>query len=323
MAYSITGEVYRKIAERKFAATPFISRPDTSLARSPFSLRHIEHARFTNFGIVRLKADVEQDIAIKDVTDKEHVSLHFQLHGDSKASFRGIDEEQPLMAGEYNMYYAEDFRSDLLFKAKKGFEYLAVILRTEYLLSLLEQAGSPVKQLEERLQARRPFALADKAMPISPGMNKVLYSVMNNPVADDLSALYYGGKIAEIVALQLSQYNGGAGGNQAVTNGKQLEEVHAFILDNYLSIHSLDDLANNFTLSPNQLKQGLKAKYGTTLYELVHRQRMLHAAHLLQHSDMNVNQVALETGYANAANFIQAFKKVFHTTPKKMKSGKA
>lgn len=319
MAYTIRGSEYKQVAGRQFAAGKGLNIAENKGQTLPFVQHAVQHIRSGNFNIVHMKADFQQDVQVLNAQDIGHVSLHFQLNGNSQASFKGIKGAHPLQSGEYNMYYANEFDTNLYFKAQKNYEYLAVTLKKEYLQRLLQQYGHPVKQLEKLLHADAPFALTDKPMPLSQELNLALYALTHTPIADNLSEMFIDAKISEIIALQLSQYTGATAAAHPPAY-KQLEEVYHFIQQHFLTIHSLEELARQFPLSETQIKNGLKTQYNTTLYALVHRKRMLYAAELLKNTSMNVNEIAWEIGYSNATNFIQAFRKTFHTTPKQLKT---
>lgn len=319
MPYMIDGRTYKEIAERKFSADHSLNRFENQEYAIPHVKHAVQHTYSRNFGIIQFKADFDKDIRISNVRDKGHISLHFQRKGQSKAKFRDIKNEQPMAAGEYNMFFAEAYQSDLYFNRQTDFEYLAITFQTDYFLSVLENAGAPLPRLEASLRTGATFALSDKAMPTGPELNAALYSLLHSPVADSLSEMFINSKISEIIALQLSRFIGIAPARSVVLPNKALEEVYRFIDLNFLTIHSLADAVHNFPVTEHQLKQGLRQRYNTTLYEMLHRKRMLYAMQLLKETNMNVNEVAMETGYSNATNFIQAFKRSFGFTPKQAK----
>lgn len=57
----------------------------------------------------------------------------------------------------------------------------------------------------------------------------------------------------------------------------------------------------------------------TTPTNFINEQRLNYAANLLLHSDMDITNVALESGFSNLSYFHHVFKEKFHTTPIKYK----
>jgi AraC-like DNA-binding protein len=104
--------------------------------------------------------------------------------------------------------------------------------------------------------------------------------------------------------------------------GQQLAEIYEYLNTHFLTPHSLEDVAANSRLSEHQIREGFKMKYNTSVYELVHEKRMLHARQLLLDSGLTVDEVAELAGYSTSSNFIQAFKRKFGITPKQMQLGR-
>nr|WP_295923119.1 helix-turn-helix domain-containing protein [uncultured Dyadobacter sp.] len=319
MAYIIDNESYREIAGRKFLAQPSVDIFEHDAPRMPFVNHRVKNIYARNFGIIRFQADFMEDMQIRGMQSDPHVSLHFQLTGFSNAHFRDIPGDHPLRPAEYNIYYSENFDSDIFYNRQKGFEYLAVILKKEHLLQFLQQNGNPAKKPETALEHGRPLALFDRAAPLHAEMQAVLHRMLHAPVADDLSEMYLNGKIIELLALQLHQYR-----EEQTTyrtspgTDRQLAEIHDFLSTHFLTIHSLEDVAKHARLSEHQIREGFRHKYRTSVYELIHEKRMLHARHLLLSSGSTVDEVANAVGYAHGSNFIQAFKRKFGITPKQM-----
>lgn len=151
-------------------------------------------------------------------------------------------------------------------------------------------------------------------------IGQALYRLQHLPVPAPLSELYLSAKVSEIVALQLALYGSPNRYRPQVREGL-MTEITAFIDAHFLEISSSADLTTRFPVTEAQLQAFLKHRFHTGLFGLLHRKRLEYGAQLLRHSGMNVNEVAWKLGYSSAANFIYAFKKVFHTTPKKFQSG--
>lgn len=323
MAYIINNESYREIAGRKFLSQPAVSTYEHDASRIPFVNHRVKNVYTRNFGIIRFQADFLQDMQIRGMKSDPHVSLHFQVKGHSNAHFRDIPGAHPLRPAEYNIYYSENFDSDIFYNRQTGFEYLALILKKEHLLQFLHQNGSPVRQLENALENGRPLALFKKGAPVNTEMHAVLHRILHTPVADDLSEMYLNGKILELLALQLQQYREDHQVTQMHSgNARELAEIYEYLDTHFLTVQSLEDIAGNSRLSEHQIREGFKLKYNTSVYELVHEKRMLHARGLLLDSGLTVDEVAGLVGYSTGSNFIQAFKKKFGVTPKQMQLGR-
>ncbi|NML39151.1 helix-turn-helix transcriptional regulator [Chitinophaga sp. G-6-1-13] len=311
MPYTISGDAYKEIAARRFSDC----RRFDHFEHSTFALPHVRHQVLhsfnQDFGIIQFRADFEQDITVQQVKgDIPHVSLHFQLKGNSCADFKGL-APQPLQAGEFNLYASDNFQSDLHFRAQQGFEYLAITFRQSLLQDVLAQFAVPPRDVNRQLASGATFALSPTAMPTSPEIQLALRSLVHPPVSDNLLPVYHHSKVTEIITLAFSGFRP----EPRPAWQREMQEVYHYILEHYLDVQSLADVARHFTLTEYQIKQQLRLQYDTTLYELVQERKMAHAMQLFLQTDMHVNEVAWLMGYANASNFILAFKRRFGVTP--------
>lgn len=83
-------------------------------------------------------------------------------------------------------------------------------------------------------------------------------------------------------------------------------------LDEGISLRQLAAIAN---LSPYHFARRFHLQYGMPPHRYLVHLRIKHAALLLQTTDLNVTEVALEVGYSNPGNFIRHFRDQFGTTP--------
>ncbi|ACT93391.1 helix-turn-helix transcriptional regulator [Dyadobacter fermentans] len=323
MAYIIDNESYREIAGRKFLTKPSVDTFEHDAPRLPFVNHRVRNTYARNFGIIRFQADFLEDMQIRGMTSDPHISLHFQLKGFSNARFRDIPGDHPLRPAEYDIYYSENFHSDIFYNRQNGFEYLALILKKEHLLQFLQQNGNPASKLAHALESSQPVALFGKGAPVTPEMHSILHRILHPPVAEDLWEMYVNGKILELLGLQLHQHRNEHSPSHADRETtRQLAEVYDYLCSEFLSVDSVEAVAKHSPLSEHQIREGFRREYNTSVYELVHEKRMLHARQLLLDAGMSVEAVAEVAGYTTASNFIQAFKRKFGVTPKQMQLGR-
>lgn len=310
MAYTISGDAYKEIAARRFSGDRRFDQFEHSTAAIPHVRHQVSHAFNQDFGIIQFKADFGQDIKVQKVKDVPHVSLHFQLKGSSCADFKGL-APQPLQAGEFNLYASDNFQSNLHFNAQQGFEYLAITFRQSFLQHVLAQFSAPPPDVTGKLSSGATFMLSPSALRISPEIQLALRSLLHPPVSDNLLPVYRHSKVTEIITLLFSELYP----EPRPAWQQEVQDIYHYILEHFLHLSSLADVARHFPLTEYQIKQQLRLQYNTSFYELVQERKMAHAMQLFQQTDMHVNEVAWLTGYGNASNFIHAFKRRFGITP--------
>ena len=89
--------------------------------------------------------------------------------------------------------------------------------------------------------------------------------------------------------------------------GKMQREMLEYIRMHYRSRISLEDLAQQFHLSPKYLSRYFKEHFHLTLSEYIGHLRMSHARDLLENTDLSVTEVAIESGFSGVSFFIRSF----------------
>lgn len=92
------------------------------------------------------------------------------------------------------------------------------------------------------------------------------------------------------------------------------------LIDLYFETHLKDganaaELARQLHVSPRHLSRLLKSGYGMNFREKLIRARMVQAAWLLRHTELNVSAVANEVGYTVPSSFYHVFRQYYGTTP--------
>lgn len=103
---------------------------------------------------------------------------------------------------------------------------------------------------------------------------------------------------------------------ESVREGGIIEEIQAFLEENYYCEISLNELAaTKYFMNPNYLSRLFKARTGMGFSKYLLGLRMRKAEQLLESGDRSINEVALMVGYTSPSYFIQNFKKYYGKTP--------
>ena len=79
---------------------------------------------------------------------------------------------------------------------------------------------------------------------------------------------------------------------------------------------TIEELASHFDTSPTNLKASFRGVYGSSVQSYQREQKMRAAARLLLSTNMSIQEVAGEFGYANSSKFSAAFRRVMGMAPK-------
>ena len=95
----------------------------------------------------------------------------------------------------------------------------------------------------------------------------------------------------------------------------RLENVRSLIEENPARHYDVEELGRMAAMNRTKLRAAFKLVYGMTLSDYQTASRMRLAERRLRSTDLSLESVAHEVGYANAASFVVAYKAFFGSTP--------
>jgi AraC-like DNA-binding protein len=95
----------------------------------------------------------------------------------------------------------------------------------------------------------------------------------------------------------------------------RLAEVFGFIEAHYHEPISLRDVLAAVNLSSDHLTTIVRRKTGRPVQEWIKERRMAQARRLLVETDLTIDQLARQVGYADSVYFVRTFRRVHGTTP--------
>lgn len=99
------------------------------------------------------------------------------------------------------------------------------------------------------------------------------------------------------------------------TQAGVLEQIERYMQDNYYKKLTLQHIASRFYMTPASSSLLLKQKLGKSFNEYMSEIRLEKAKELLCKTDLSVENISEEVGYANPKYFFKIFKKMMSCTP--------
>ncbi len=143
--------------------------------------------------------------------------------------------------------------------------------------------------------------------------------IINSPYTGKAGQLFYESKALELLSLRLTALKEKSDtGSTHMLKKADIESIHAvrnLLIQNLQNPPSLVKLARDAGINEYKLKIGFKKVFDSTVFGFVQNCRMEKALALLQQGELNVSDVAWETGYTNVSHFIRAFRKKYSVNP--------
>jgi len=106
---------------------------------------------------------------------------------------------------------------------------------------------------------------------------------------------------------------------------KNNETIHNSMKQKYLEYlnknignyqFSIDNMASDFSISPQYLRKSFKEATGSPLLEFFNNLRLDHAKELLATTNMDTTEILKNLGYIDASSFTRKFRSIVGLTPK-------
>ena len=269
------------------------------------------------FYVIRHLNESSESMLLESSISKEYLQFHFCLKGSAVFSYN---------SNAYQ-FTVHESQSMLLYNPQKSLPIEARMASGTWLLSLIlsiKKFHSLFSSDADHIHFLSPDNVAKKFYdnkPLNPAMAVVLSQMLQAKVHDSIRALYFKGKIYELLSLYFNK-----GGDEDIescpflVDEVQVGKIHLakkIVLDRMATPPSLTELATEIGLNTKKLKEGFKQLYGQTVFSYLLDHKMEEARRMLDSQQYNVNEVGLKLGYSTSSHFIAAFKKKYGTTPKK------
>ena len=83
---------------------------------------------------------------------------------------------------------------------------------------------------------------------------------------------------------------------------------------------TLKQIAEKFGYTPNYLSKLFKKEIGKNYLDFLTEERLRIANTMLKNSDLPINEIAKQTGFASTAYFCRVYKKLYGKTPTQFKT---
>ena len=171
---------------------------------------------------------------------------------------------------------------------------------------------------DDRLAAELPAVLAGRSMALYlPLLNQLAEQfppLEQAPTADMLRLKQVAAAMLSTWTWRLLDHRRAAAVNSAALS-RALDFIERRWHQGYERAISVDMLARASSVTTRQLNRLFQSEFGISTRDYLRRQKLEHAAKLLDRSNLSLQEIAAASGFANEFAFSRAFKSVFGEPP--------
>ena len=263
-------------------------------------------------GEIRTDLHERTTLHFRDSQLGDHVHHCMSLDGSMSANFLPHGMHASIDTSEYHNLYVPGHEYQLHVPMRMRNIHLAI--EKDYYTSLLDDSEAWSASLKEKIVTGELFLNGAHALCMR--MQRVAQEIFDNPLRGSLQSLWVEAKCHELIALQLEiMARQATGGTRQTTDVDIFYAIRAYLEENFLEPHSLQQIGRTFAINEFKLKKGFREHFQTTIFDYLLALRLNHARQLLLDTDCQVSEASVVVGYKNANHFSAAFKKMFGVSP--------
>lgn len=120
------------------------------------------------------------------------------------------------------------------------------------------------------------------------------------------------GKTKEITLASSLKYSNPL---NSYTPDDPVSKIYGYLINNHKNELKLTDIAGYMHMNPGSVCRYFKQKTGKTIFQCLNEIRIEYACKLLGNSNLNISQIAWESGFGNQAHFNKQFRHITKQTP--------
>lgn len=277
-----------------------------------------------NFSIWKSEFEIHKDADVSlRLPEISFLGISFSILNDLKSRVGGLGEYTTFHK-QFSLIYLPSI--DVSYKFGAGrYAQFGVNINRDYLWKIIDSPSLAV-ELFQNAEFKTPLLVNNRPSYASGEMVGIVENFISTLSEGYLTKLYVHAKILDLIRLSIERLSGQVSSQSIQLTDQEILAInksYLFLIKNLSQHISLDQAASNFGIKRNILSKGYKSLYGMDLSEVIFKERMQLAYHLLKHDKKSVKEVSKLTGYGSQQNLSNAFKKYFGYPPKVLsKSGK-
>ncbi|MBD1431376.1 helix-turn-helix transcriptional regulator [Sphingobacterium sp. DN00404] len=298
----------------------------SQLHKQEYTRHDLTGSKFRHFhtdGLVLIDAQTicSQQLTAGLLFDSHVIAMVFHFDGDCHMVSTGAEKNTHItfFPGGHNIRVLSRGELDLVFEPNKFVNSFIVLLSKEFCLRVIPQEYN--NDLLTAVENGRDVALFPEGSSLSQEMKRIVENVRNCSRKGSFHRLCLEIKIAELMMLQLEQYqllrsNRPEKPIVHQADVEKIENAKKILEENYSRPPTIKELAMIIGVNETKLKTDFKKMYQRTIHEYTVSLRMHKAYQLITQQNLLLKEVALHVGYQKTSNFTKVFKEFYGISPK-------
>jgi AraC-like DNA-binding protein len=291
---------------------------DSAYCKTDFYYREIDEG----FWILVSKVDVTKNIVTKLGFDKNKLSEYYLLTYsvfENKFSFK--ESEEVTLLSPYWTFSKPDTEISTYFFEGSACKVFSFVIKKDWAnKNFSSKKFKDRKAIMKFLNGQRgSFTWLDIAPEAHDLSNKILETLENGTDLEEERA----GLKKKSIKLMIDFFENSFEDNRILDNNsltnleyQNVAKAEKIILHNlHLPFVGIEFIAKEVNTSPTKLKSNFKTVFGFSMLQYHKERNMLLAMQLIQKSDINIQNIAIITGYDSPSRFASGFKKRFGKLP--------
>lgn len=243
---------------------------------------------------------------------QELIKLQFEIEGDSK--FRSADQQKiDIPSGHYQFIYIPNAKGVLHYSTSR--KVLDIHIPLDHILAFLSSQGLSEKEIRDHCSLRH-FSFFHNARQITPQQHILIQELLNHQYQDEFAKEFIRIKTLELIFSAFKDNNVVSKESRwSLEDRNILAHIKNYLDCNFQQELRLKNIARQFGINENKLKNAFKELFHDTVINYVRKQRVQHAHHLLLHSDMDIKEIAYISGFKYAHHFSQVYLQHYQQLP--------
>jgi AraC-like DNA-binding protein len=267
-------------------------------------------------GFYRLEGSADRDYTLSAAEHSPYgmMIIGCMLSGSGRVSAKGSDDQ--IWQDEARLYAITPFgrRTNYHVTARKPWRSMALKIDA----GIVDRVANDHVPGVVRQAVGNGGAPMSTSRPMTPGLVRLAEELVAPIYRGRMGELYREAKVLELLALQLDALAEDPVDQRQLTAREiaRVRDAHDRLLGELGETPGLHDLASAVGLTPKRLNLGFRLLYGRTVFDLLRDARLDAARKLLsERPDLPLKQIAWTVGYAQATNFISAYRRRFGVPP--------